>query len=191
MTDATTKSKAFGTLSPRAMQLASALQIICGVILGFDVGAELHMALLYPAALSFTVILHLGLEVLATLFLGWAFILTRQQMRAAKRALEAERNRLHSLRNDFDSFLQHRFSAWGLTQAETDIALLTVRGLKISEIALLRHTRDGTIKSQLSTIFRKSGVRTRTELVASFLDEFLDVSAQPPLEPRQHGGEPS
>lgn len=80
--------------------------------------------------------------------------------------------------------LHRRFADWGLSPAERDVALLTVRGLKIADIARLRKSQQGTIKSQLSMIFRKSGVSNRTEFVASFIDELLDLSANPPHDSR-------
>ena len=60
-----------------------------------------------------------------------------------------------------------------------DVALLTIRGLSICRIAELRHTQQGTIKAQLSAIFRKAGVSSRTELLAMFMDELLDFGSQP------------
>ncbi len=40
----------------------------------------------------------------------------------------------------------------GLNPAERDVALLTIRGIKIVDIARIRHAHDGTVKSQRSTI---------------------------------------
>lgn len=160
----------------RAMRLASALLFLCGMILAFDVGGELHGTLLYPRSVSAIVWAHLVFEILASAGLGWAFLLTRREMRAMRTDHQADRDRLRAIRDDFDRFLHERFQAWRLSPAECDVALLTIRGLKIAEIAGIRHAHVGTIKSQLSAIFRKSGVSTRTEFVARFIDEFLDLS---------------
>lgn len=153
------------------------LVFLSGLVLFFDVGGELHMAVQNPASLSGFVWGHLVLEVAASLALGAAFILLRQDRRRALAARDTQSDRLNTLRTEFDSFLHARFAQWALSPAEVDIALLTIRGLKISEIADLRDTREGTIKSQLSSIFRKSGVHTRTAFVAQFMDEFLDIAA--------------
>lgn len=149
----------------------------CGVVLFFDVGGELHAAYLYPQSMPWFLWAHLGMEAAASMGLGLAFILLRRQTRNAASETAKERHRLHTLRSDFDSFIYRRFHKWGLSKAEADIALLTLRGLKISEIALARDTREGTIKSQLSSIFRKSDVHSRTAFVAQFIDEFLDIGA--------------
>lgn len=162
---------------PGAMRLASGLLFLCGMILGFDVGGELHGALLYPRSVSAVVWAHLALEITASAGLGWAFLLTRRELRATRTELRADRDRLGALRGEFDRFLSERFRLWGLSPAERDVALLTIRGLKIAEIAGVRNAHVGTVKSQLSAIFRKSGVSTRTGFVAQFIDEFLDLSA--------------
>jgi len=164
--------------SAHAMRRASWLLVLCGMILGFDVGGELHAAYLYPQSYTGVVLFHLTLEIAASFGLGWVFVLTRAELRRANQARKADNDKLRALRGSFDDLLQQRFQDWQLSQAEADIALLTVRGLKIAEIATIRNTREGTVKSQLSTIFRKSGVSTRTEFLARFIDEFLDHSTR-------------
>lgn len=164
----------------RGMRLASHLLLVCGVVLGFDIGGELHALFLYTANFSALAVAHLLLEVLAYVGMGLAFVLIRRQLRLARAAHQSDQDQLRALRKDFDRHLHERFAQWGLSAAEVDVAILTVRGLKISEIAQMRHTQDGTIKSQLSSIFRKSGVSTRTEFVARFMDEFLDHAAANP-----------
>jgi DNA-binding CsgD family transcriptional regulator len=159
------------------MRLISYLLLVCGVILGFDIGGELHALVLFSANFSALALLHLVMEVAATAGIGLAFVLIRQHLRRAEHVHQADQSQLHALRQDFDRHMRDRFAQWGLSAAEGDVAILTMRGLRISEIATMRHTQDGTIKSQLSSIFRKSGVSTRTEFVARFMDEFLDQAA--------------
>lgn len=165
-------------LDSRTARITSSLVFLSGLVLLFDIGGELHAALLYPANLSGMTWLHLGLEIAASVSLGIAFVLVRRDMRRSNLAKDCETEKLRTLRSEFDAFLQRRFVVWGLSTAEADIALLTLRGLRISEIAEIRNTREGTIKSQLSSIFRKSSVHNRTEFVAQFIDEFLDIAAE-------------
>ncbi|WP_461307988.1 helix-turn-helix transcriptional regulator [Albidovulum sp.] len=171
------------TRSPGAMRrrrLGAAIWLVfgCGVLLALDVGGEIHVALLHPGAIGLGMGLHLIGEMAATVGLGVAFVLLRAELRRATAEAEADRARLGALRGAFDRLMHDRFEAWGLSAAESDIALLTVRGPRISAIAEARGVREGTVKSQLSTIFRKSGVHTRTEFVALFIDEFLDHAGQ-------------
>lgn len=161
------------------MQFASVLIILCGMILFFDIGGELHAALLFPESLSPVVLVHLGAELAASVALAAAFVMIRHEIRVLDRERRSSDLKLGALREDFDSLVRQRFSHWQLTPTEADVALLTLRGLKISEIAEARQTQIGTVKSQLSSIFRKSAVSTRTEFVAGFIDEFLEFSSSP------------
>lgn len=169
-------SAAAGPAAPALRRIAG-LVLACGAILVLDVGGEIHAAIIRPERRSPMNILHLASELVATVALGWAFVLARRTLGRLEGALAGESERLRALRGEFDTLMRARFAGWGLSPAEADIALLSVRGLKIAEIAALRQTREGTIKAQLSSIFRKSGTTTRTEFVARFVDEFLDHSA--------------
>ena len=63
-------------------------------------------------------------------------------------------------------------SMLGLTAAESEVALLTARGLSRDQIALQRGTSTDTVSSQLKSLFRKSDVNREAELVAR-LNQFL------------------
>ena len=45
--------------------------------------------------------------------------------------------------------------------------------LSVAEIADLRNTSQGTVKSQNSSIYRKAEVKTRTQLLGVLIDELL------------------
>lgn len=166
-------------LAPRWRQMRATwvLILVCGLILCFDIGGELFLIARYPHSLSGLAMLHIVVEFLATFGLGVAFSLIRTEMRRSLARSRIDREHLTAIRGDFDRLLQERFREWDLTPAESDVALLTIRGMKIADIARMRHAHDGTVKSQLSTIYRKSGTTTRTEFVARFIDDFLDHSA--------------
>lgn len=169
----------------RRMRLASTLVFICGMTLCMDLGGELHGFFLHVSSFSGLALAHLGTELAATVGLGLAFALIRSDMRQIAAEGQADRERLRSIRSDFDRLLSVKFREWGLSRAETDVALLTVRGLKIAEIARMRGAQTGTVKSQLSGILRKSGYSTRTELVAGLFEDLLDLAASPHPAPGQ------
>lgn len=52
----------------------------------------------------------------------------------------------------------------GLSSRETDVAELVSRGASNAEIALSLHLSEATVKSHMTRIFAKTGVRTRTQL---------------------------
>lgn len=169
-----------GSLSPRMLPSLHAImlvQIVCVLVFGVDIAFQLHYVLLDDQGLMGWQLAHLVTETLAVGLLVAGFHLSRRELLGMRRSETQQRDTLAVLRGHFDDILIKRFGAWGLSKAESDIALLSLRGLKISEIALLRRTKEGTIKSQLSSIFHKAGIGTRTELLGIFMDEFLDFGA--------------
>ena len=62
---------------------------------------------------------------------------------------------------------------WGLTAAEREVGLLMLKGLSHKEVAAARSTTEITIRQQALSIYRKSGLRNRSELSAFFLEDLL------------------
>lgn len=147
------------------------------MIFGSDIGIELHNELLEGQRLTRWQILHLATKTFAVGLLLFGYILSQREIRRLSHEETRQLDTLAVLRGHFDNIIFRRFEIWGLSKAECDVALLSLRGLKISEIALLRKTKEGTIKAQLSAIFHKAGIGTRTQLLALFMDEFLDFGA--------------
>ncbi|MEM9271171.1 MAG: helix-turn-helix transcriptional regulator, partial [Pseudomonadota bacterium] len=90
-----------------------------------------------------------------------------------RRAAQAE-DQLRGLSGAFQDLLEERFSEWGLTRAERDVAWFTIKGLSNAEIAALRNTSEGTVKAQGNAIYRKAGVTGRPQLLSLFLEDLLD-----------------
>ena len=65
------------------------------------------------------------------------------------------------------------FVSWGLTPTEQDVAAFTIKGFSIAEIAELRGSAEGTIKTHLNAIYRKSGVSGRAQLVSVLVEDLL------------------
>ena len=66
-----------------------------------------------------------------------------------------------------------RFADWGLTAAESDVALFALKGCDAAEIARLRGAAQGTVRAQLSQVYAKAGVTSQAGLVSLFLDDLL------------------
>jgi DNA-binding NarL/FixJ family response regulator len=91
----------------------------------------------------------------------------------------------------FAELLDQRFTQWGLTKSERDVAWFTIKGLSIADIARLRQTSEGTVKAQSNAIYRKSGVSGRTQLLSIFIDDLMEarpVGAAAPAELARGGG---
>ena len=76
-------------------------------------------------------------------------------------------------------------AAYGLTSRESQITRLCMQGRSTKEIALALHVAPYTVQDHLKSIFGKTGVRTRNELVGQvFLEHYVtrweDVGEPPP-----------
>ncbi len=75
--------------------------------------------------------------------------------------------------------MQGYFHTWGLTPTEQDVATFTIKGYSIAEIARLRGSAEGTIKTHLNAIYRKSGVAGRSQLVSVLIEDLLQAPLLP------------
>jgi DNA-binding CsgD family transcriptional regulator len=73
----------------------------------------------------------------------------------------------------FLTLLEERFAAWGLTFAERDVSVFLIKGMSTAEIAQLRDTSEGTVKSQTNAIYRKAGVAGRQQLLSMFIEDMI------------------
>jgi DNA-binding CsgD family transcriptional regulator len=87
----------------------------------------------------------------------------------ADRYREEARLALAGLGEAIDS----QFARWELTPAEREVGLLMLKGLSHREVAEVRSTSEATVRQQALVIYRKSGLRNRSELSAFFLEDLL------------------
>lgn len=59
---------------------------------------------------------------------------------------------------------------WGLSLAEAEVTLFAVKGFSNKEISELRGSSIATVKKQLSSVYRKSGMENRFQLIAHVND---------------------
>lgn len=71
---------------------------------------------------------------------------------------------------------------WGLSQAESDVALFVAKGFSNAEVADMRGCAIATVKSQLGSIYNKSGLETRYQLMAFVTDEVCSLAQTSDLE---------
>lgn len=117
--------------------------------------------------------LHLGMEGLATLLaLAGAGWFVRQLMVQAQEA-RALRDRAEELLAGVGQTVERQFLAWELTPAESEVALLLLKGLSFKEIAAVRGTGERTAREQARAAYRKAGVAGRAELSAWFIEDLL------------------
>ena len=74
--------------------------------------------------------------------------------------------------------IDRQFGRWALSPAEREVALLLLKGLSHREVAAVRATSDATIRQQALAVYRKAGLRNRSELSAFFLEDLLLPAGQ-------------
>lgn len=76
--------------------------------------------------------------------------------------------------------MEEYFRDWGLTPSEQDIAAFAIKGFSIAEIAELRGSAEGTVKTHLNAIYRKAGVAGRAQLVSLLVEDLLRAPLEAP-----------
>ncbi|WP_277823338.1 helix-turn-helix transcriptional regulator [Roseicyclus marinus] len=161
--------------NPAALAALILAQGVCAGVFLFDVvldGGELTR--LWPLDWHFAVEAAAVLGLIA----GIAFeIRVLLRLLARKAHLERQVSMAASALHDV---IDAHFLAWGLTASEHDVAWFTVKGLPIAEIARLRGSADGTVKSHLNAIYRKAGVTNRGELLSLLIEDLMDGADRAP-----------
>jgi len=150
------------------------LQGACAVFFVADIMLTVFGARSAPISWQTRELLEIGasLGLVLGVVLGW---LALRRTLAQKERAEAS---LRGVQSAFREHLETTFTHWNLTPAERDVALFTIKGLSIQEIAGLQNTSEGTVKAQSNAIYRKSGVSGRAQLLSLFLDDLLADDAE-------------
>ena len=135
-------------------------------------GKSLHLCWAYPPfpfggnnAKIVEIGATLGL-ILGSLMGGALAITARREMQRAKTA-----QRLTA--GQFTDVVKEYFTKLDLTPAETEVAWYILKGMSISEIAELRQTREGTVKTQGTAIYKKAGVNGKSQLMSLLVEDLL------------------
>ena len=84
---------------------------------------------------------------------------------AAERAAERQ--------SGLSAVIDAQFRRWSLSPAESEVAMLLLKGLSLKETAEVRSTSERTTRKQARAVYRKSGLAGRAELSAWFLEDLL------------------
>ena len=127
--------------------------------------------------------LHLVREGLIMIAAGAGVLRLWGAVLASRRAERALGGRLEAARADatrwqveardalagLGAAVERQFVAWDLTPAERAVGVLMLRGMSHKEVAAARDTSERTVRQQALAVYRKAGVRSRSELSAFFL----------------------
>ncbi len=145
------------------------IQLICTAFFIWDVGAAYIGIRSAPISWQTREMIEIG----AAFGLLTGFVVGLRALIVTMRRNREIEGRLRAASTAFAKLLEQRFTEWGLTPAERDVAWFTLKGFSNAEIAGLRQTSEGTVKAQSNAIFRKAGVSGRSQLMALFLDDLL------------------
>jgi DNA-binding CsgD family transcriptional regulator len=153
---------------PRAIPAIAAisLQVFACVYFVADALADRPSLSASGAESLFEIVIALAL--LAGILLGGFYILSL--IRDARRREAA----VAIARGALSEILADRFTDWGLSDAEADVALFALKGCAIAQIADMRSAAPGTVRAQLSQVYAKAGVSSQAMLMSLFLDDLMD-----------------
>ena len=149
------------------------IQAMCAVFFISDILSSVLGLRSTPLSWRTRELLELGAALGLLLGLGLGAVLLARAMRGRTVAEE----RLRRASAAFMDLLEERFTEWGLTPAERDVALFAIKGMSTAEIGVLRATSEGTVKAQTNAIYRKAGVTGRPQLLSLFIEDLMREDA--------------
>lgn len=145
-----------------------AFQAICCAYFLMDVTWDL----LWPTSIN-----HLAdsdiLEALVTIALFFGLAFTGNELRQLLTRHNQLEDQIKIASGAFNEVMETRFKDWSLTSAEREIAILAIKGFSIAEMAELRDTKQGTVKAQCASVYKKADVAGRLQLLSVFLDDLI------------------
>ncbi len=162
----------------RSLTFATGLFALVTLMIGADLFVDYRAGVEPAHMLTESVMMALAVVGFALLWRQFSFVQHRAEqltvdVHAARREAQRFREEAYDSLRGLGEAIERQFTRWALTPAEREIGLLLLKGLSHKEIAEIRATGETTIRQQALAIYRKSGVRSRTELSAFFLEDLL------------------
>lgn len=146
-----------------------ATQFFCALFFLFGILTSLLGIQVAPISWAAYELIEIGVAVALVIGVVLSAMLLLRSLRARKQAEDS----LRELSGAFMDLLKQRFEDWALIPAERDVALFSIKGVSMADIAALRGTSEGTVKAQCNAIYRKAGVSGRAQLLSLFIEDLL------------------
>lgn len=146
------------------------IQAVCAVFFVSDILLTVFGLRSSPISWQSRELLEIGAALGLLLGLGLGGFALLRSIREARRF----KGQLRVASGAFMELLEDKFDQWGLTPAERDVALFSIKGLSTAQIATLRQTSEGTVKAQTNAIYRKARVANRPQLLSLFIEDLME-----------------
>ena len=166
------------SVGPRRIGVALALFLAITLLIGVDVVGDTRTGAELTHVSIEGLVMVLALMGVAALWRG----LQAAEARVARLGQDLEVARTEALRyraearealKGLGEAIDAQFERWQLTGAEREVGLLLLKGLTHRETAGVRKTSEATVRQQALAVYRKSGLRSRSDLSAFFLEDLL------------------
>jgi DNA-binding CsgD family transcriptional regulator len=162
----------------RSIGLAAAIFGAIALLIGVDLVGDSATGVEPGHVLAEALAMLLALAGFAALWRGMRAAQVRAarldvDLEAARRETEHYRQEAGDALRGLGAAIDSQFERWGLTPAEREVGLLMLKGLSHRESAGVRQTSEATVRQQALALYRKSGLRNRSELSAFFLEDLL------------------
>ncbi len=98
-----------------------------------------------------------------------------EELSKLKSDSEQWKKKVKLISNEFSHALDQQLEEWGLSTTEKEIAVLLMKGMSAKEIAELRSVSEKTVRTHLTSVYKKSKLNNRYELAAYFIDGLVDI----------------
>jgi DNA-binding CsgD family transcriptional regulator len=170
-------------VGPKTAATGMAVFGIILLLMGFDVVEDYRSGTELSHLMTEGVIMVVAVFGLAALLIQFRSLQHRTKrltvdLEAARLEAQRFREEAHEALRGLGEAIDNQFTRWGLSPAEREVGILLLKGLSHKDIAQVRSTSETTIRQQALALYRKSGLRSRAELSAFFLEDLLLPAAQ-------------
>ncbi len=162
----------------RRARVAAALFLGIAILMGVDVAGDIQAGVDAAHVLVEGFVMVLAAGGIAALWLGLQAADARAErldtdLKTARVEASRYRDEARESMRGLGAAIDSQFERWQLTPAEREVGLLLLKGLSHRHIAEVRTTTEPTVRQQALMIYRKSALRSRSELSAFFLEDLL------------------
>lgn len=127
---------------------------------------------------NFVFITLINISIIAIFITIYNFFIQKSSERIIKDAesnISSLQKQKRLLKQGIHEEIHHTLSNWRLTKTEFEICYLLLKGFSLVEISHFREISLSTCKEHARNIYKKAGVKNRSELVCFFLEDFLVI----------------